>query len=85
MSPSLSPYNIGNDFVSRDVLLELLEGHKDEDGTGPYVFLYLTRQSRVFEGRLVDVKGGTALLKTGTTLQFVDIDQVVAIGLRARA
>ena len=84
MSTPLATYQIGNDFIARDVLSGVLENHENEDGKGPYVYLHMADKSHAFEGNLIDLQGGTALLKVGASLQFVDLDRIVAVVLRTR-
>lgn len=84
MSTLLSDYQVGNDFIARDILLGIVDRHEKEDKKGPYVYLHLNEQGRTFEGNVVDLQGGTVLLKVGTSLQFVDLDRIVAVVLRTR-
>ena len=72
--PSLSDYQLGNDFVARDVLLALKGRAKP-----PYITLTIPNVSPDVEGVLEDVQGGTAMLKSGSTVRLIDVDRVVAI------
>lgn len=74
MTPVLADFSVGNDFVARDILL----GLKDRPGEA-YVSLILSDVHEPVEGTLKDVVGGTALLQSGKSLRFVDLDRVVII------
>lgn len=85
MSSPMSAYQIGNDFVARDVLSGIMDNHENEDDKAPYVYLYMADKTHVFEGSLIDLRGGTVLLKVGVSVQFVDVDRVVAVSLRTQS